>query len=1449
MILSLNVPAFAIDTADNTADTGTTSSTGNGNLKIEVTTDKDSYKVLNVATFTVIVTNTSNEAIQNVSAEAVFTDLAPVKKGMTKAETETLEAGESLTLSYKATLNKNEHNLNIFQKIFLWIVRLFNGGYTASDNGFNDGRDYTEQITSLMFGKFQADNVVRVWYGENGSEIPDNPTTQDKTYEELINGVDIDEIYTYDDNDISIDEETGEEYINNILLIIFDEDCSDERKAEIINSINGEIVGGRDWANELHVKIKNCTIEELESICDMLNNTSGVLDADYDDVHYMEDNAVSFTPNDPYIIDSYSEDSNIFNNLELAWNDFAIANSPLQISYRNWYHLAIQTTEAWKYNSYFDNINIGIIDSGFATEHEDLNIQIVSKNNTQSNHGTHVAGIIGAMQNNEIGSAGIIKNASLFGYTGKKKMTSTEIYNGLDTLVRNYNCKVINLSMGQSVYEFDGHCYQSNNKINPLTDAEVDRWGKKASKEIALLLKDGRDFVVVQSAGNGAENTNLGIDADNNGFFSSITADNCYTKIASISINDIISRVIVVGNATTSYNISTGISYMLTADSNGGSSVNIAAPGEFIYSTVAGVESTDNDINQGQQYAILSGTSMASPIVAGVAGLVWSVNPNFTGAQVKDIVINSAYDGGIIVADNPSSPTTGDFPLVNAGLAVEEAIRQTYGIGSVIGYVNEQDTHSPLANITITATSDGKTLTAQTNKNGEFNIKLPVGDWKISVESTDTHYCTEKRTVTVEKNKEVTLSPPFYMKEGAEVSGTVKDKNTDTPIANATIEVFDISNTLIMEGIDGTYNYEDFKLGELITTTTTDENGNYSISLPSGKYAIAVNHDNYNFNGILLTVEQGFDEYLSQNILLTPKSEDDRTVIASGECGDDVNNLTWKLYDDGELVLSGTGNMNGYHFGRNAPWYTYNESIKTATIKSGIIGIGNGTFANHTSLEKVYIEYGLKYLHSVRTNGYTQKDYTGTFSGCRSLKEVYIPDSVTFIGEKAFSGCTSLCQITIPDSVTKIGGGAFSGCSSLTTINLGNSITELNDATYFSTNLMGSHKLYSMGFFEGCTSLKSITIPNSITYIGNDTFANCTSLKEVLIPNSVTSMGKGVFYGCSSLETIQLSNNIICIQNPKNLLEDYIEAYGYKFDYDDDYGFFENCINLKNIAMPKNLQTIGDYAFSGCTSLESIIIPESVTSIGNYAFHNCTSLASITIPDSVTSIGSGAFSNCKILGNITIPDSVTSIGSSAFSNCKILGNITIPDSVTSIGDYAFSHCTSITELKLSENLTELGSYAFFGCTSLNRIDLGNSLTKMGYCVFNDCYNLKSLTLPASINYSSYYSYFSTGVRYGALGESYIETVTIADGATSIPAHIFASAEYLKNVTIPESVTSIGDYAFYNCTSLAGITISNSSCTIYDSENTIASNTVIYGYAGSTAEAYAQKYGREFVAIG
>ena len=152
---------------------------------------------------------------------------------------------------------------------------------------------------------------------------------------------------------------------------------------------------------------------------------------------------------------------------------------------------------------------------------------------------------------------------------------------------------------------------------------------------------------------------------------------------------------------------------------------------------------------------------------------------------------------------------------------------------------------------------------------------------------------------------------------------------------------------------------------------------------------------------------------------------------------------------------------------------------------------------------------------------------------------------------------------------------------------------------------------------------------------------------------------------------------------------------------------FSRCSELKSVAIPKGVTSIGGSAFSGCIRLETIyykgdlenwceisglsnmmspswtlyidgkkvegelVVPDGVTSIGSFSFSYCKGLISVTIPNSVTSIGGGAFYNCAGLTSVTIGNSVTSISDSAFSGCRNLTSVTIPDSVTSIGDFAF----------------------------------------------------------------------------------------------------------------------------------------------------------------------------------
>ena len=197
---------------------------------------------------------------------------------------------------------------------------------------------------------------------------------------------------------------------------------------------------------------------------------------------------------------------------------------------------------------------------------------------------------------------------------------------------------------------------------------------------------------------------------------------------------------------------------------------------------------------------------------------------------------------------------------------------------------------------------------------------------------------------------------------------------------------------------------------------------------------------------------------------------DCNTVLKKGYTYWIEGNLTWKLYEDGTLNISGTGAMKDYD-SDDSPATQKKDSVKKVVIEDDVTSIGDYAFWN-----------------------------------CSNLTSITIPDSVTIIGNSAFNACSSLTSLTIPNSVTSIGEGAFYACSSLTSITIPNSVTSIGE-----------------GAFYACSSLTSITIPDSVTRIGDYAFKNCSNLTSITIPDSVTSIGNSAFYGCSSLKTISLS--------------------------------------------------------------------------------------------------------------------------------------------------------------------------------------------------------------------------------------------------------------------------------------------------------------------------------------
>ena len=395
---------------------------------------------------------------------------------------------------------------------------------------------------------------------------------------------------------------------------------------------------------------------------------------------------------------------------------------------------------------------------------------------------------------------------------------------------------------------------------------------------------------------------------------------------------------------------------------------------------------------------------------------------------------------------------------------------------------------------------------------------------------------------------------------------------------------------------------------------------------------------------------------ITEDLALTSKTA--ISVIASGECGNQGDNLTWQLTDDGVLTISGSGKMADYSTSDPAPWYSERTRITSVVLTDGVTSIGYNAFFDCSSLTSVTIPDGVSTIGS------------RAFYGCSGLKAFTIPDGVSSISEYTFGHCTGLTSFSIPEGVTSIGNGAFYGCSGLT----------------------------------------SVSIPTSVTSIGGDVFTDCSSLTAATFAGTmeqwrnsngyipaVCTDGTLLKYGDCGAD----GNAVTYTLTGDGVLT--IAGSGAMADYtSNSMPWYKYLSRITSIRFSGDITAIGIYAFYGCNALTSVTIPDSVTSLGANCFASCSGLKSVALSKNLTSYGNFAFSSCTELSEVAIPEGIKTVGWGCFYKCSGLTSVTLPNSLTSIDSSAFSY-SGLSSVTIPQNVTSIDPYAFSDCTDLKTV--------------------------------------------------------------------------------------------------------------------------------------------------
>lgn len=504
-------------------------------------------------------------------------------------------------------------------------------------------------------------------------------------------------------------------------------------------------------------------------------------------------------------------------------------------------------------------------------------------------------------------------------------------------------------------------------------------------------------------------------------------------------------------------------------------------------------------------------------------------------------------------------------------------------------------------------------------------------------------------------------------------------------------------------------------------------------------------------------------------------------------------------------------------------YYQNNQEITSLKIPAGITSIGKNVFQKYNGIQSLTFSPALTSISDLQFSC----DFT-------NLKSVYVGWQDPIAAGTFFKGADmSNCTLYVPHGTTNAYANSDIWCGFGKIIEYNNQATiTLEQPGTLPQKINDSDK-------------------NLITHLKIKGNINGTDLRFIREMAGVSVTGE---ITDGELANLDLSEAKIVSGGDYYYQDSNDTKY---YTKDDELGVcaFSKCWGLKDISLPGDLKSVGDFAFSDCSSLETINLPSGITTIGNYAFWYCENLTSLTLPSGLISIGDRAFENCYSLTSLEFPSSLTTLGELAFAGCYELSNLTLHSNLTDVkSNYLFGGASNynnlkdvryiidsdletylqsnhpvfyeincgikyylndqeITTLEIPTGVTSIGDGVFFKSNSLTNLALSSRVTSIGISAFSYCGNLQDVRYYIYDDFATYIQnghpafYVGCGIKYYWNNQE-ISTLEIPSSVTKIGDYAFHRCSGLTTLNLPSNVTSIGYRAFANCSNLANVTLSS-----------------------------------------